>query len=135
MLILRILLVLHLFMDTAKLLGNTVAQPAPNAVDGILENAAIAVPLKYQSNFWRSLEIPLINCEVELKLRWTKHCALSVLDVANDDNDDGANSNNIIFAIKDTELYVPGFTLLAKDNQKLLKLLSKGFERLVYWNE
>ena len=45
------------------------------------------------------------------------------------------NSNNIIFPIKDTKLYVPVVTLSAKDNQKLSKLLSKGSERSVYWNE
>ena len=61
------------FKYKAKLLGNTVAQPAPNASNGILRNATIAVPLKYFSNFWRSLEMPLINCKVELKLRWTVH--------------------------------------------------------------
>ena len=38
-------------------------------VNGILRNATIAVPLKYLSNFWRSLEMPLINCKVELKLK------------------------------------------------------------------
>ena len=45
------------------------------------------------------------------------------------------NSNNIIFPIKDTKLYAPVVTLSAKDNQKLSKLLSKGSERSVYWNE
>ena len=43
--------------------------------------------------------------------------------------------DNIIFPIKDTKLYVPVVTLSAKDKQKLSKLLSKGFERRVYWNE
>ena len=41
----------------------------------------------------------------------------------------------VIFTIKDTKLYVPVVTLSGKDNQKLSKLLSKGFERSVYWNE
>ena len=54
----------------------------------------------------------------------------------NEDNiNDDANADNIIFTIKDTKLYVPAVTLSAKDNQKLLKLLSKGFERSVYWNK
>ena len=50
---------------------------------------------------------------------------------------DNANdkSNNIIFAIKETKLYVPVATLSARDNQKLSKLLSKRFERSVSWNE
>ena len=55
-----------------KLLGNTFAQLNPNQANGILRNATIAVPVKYLSNFWRSLEMPLINCKVELKLKWTK---------------------------------------------------------------
>ena len=45
---------------------------------------------------------------------------------------DNADPNNIIFTIEDRKLYVPVVTLSAKDN---LKLLSKGFERPVYWNE
>ena len=74
----------------------------------------------------------LINWKVELKLTWTKYCVLSV---AGTDNDNGNNNdNNIIFTIKDTQLHVPVVTLLARDNQKLSKLLSKGFKRPVYWN-
>ena len=67
----------------------------------------------------------LINCKVELKLRWKKHCVLSVAgtDNANGNNDD----NNIIFTMKDTKIYVPVVTFSARDNQKLSKLLSKGF--------
>ena len=44
---------------------------APNAT-GALENAKIVVPLKYLSNFFRSLETPLINCKIHLELNWTK---------------------------------------------------------------
>ena len=54
------------------------------------------MPLKCLSNFWRSLEVALINCNVELKLKWTNHCALS----ANGKDNDHANSNNIIFRSK-----------------------------------
>ena len=116
------------FKYKTKLLGNTVPQPTPNNANGILKNATIAVPLKYLSNFWRSLEMPLINYKVELKLKLTKHCVLSANGNEND------NDNNIIFTIRGTELYVPVVTLSAKNNQKLSKLLSKGFERAVYWN-
>ena len=35
------------------------------------------VPLKHLSNFWKSLNIPLINCEVELILTWSKNCVLA----------------------------------------------------------
>ena len=106
--------------------------PNPNEANGILRNAATVVPLKCLSNFWRSLEMPLINCKVELKFKWAKYCLLSA---AGSDNVNNIDSNNIIFTIKDTKFYVPVVTLSARDNQKLSKLLIKGFERLVYWNE
>ena len=75
--------------------------------------------------------MPLINFKVELRLKWTKYCVLVAVGVDNAD----ANSNNIIFTIKDKKLYVPVLTLSAKDNLKLTKHLSKGLERSVYWNE
>ena len=73
----------------------------------------------------------LINGKVQLKLKWKHYCVLSAAGAENNDT----NSNNIIFSIKDTKLYVPVVTLSARDNQKLSKLLSRGFERSVYWNE
>ena len=73
----------------------------------------------------------LINCKVEVKLEWIKCCYLSATgaDNAND------NSNNTIFTIKDTKLYVPVLTLSARNNKKLLNLPSNRFEISVYWNE
>ena len=76
--------------------------------------------------------MPLINCKVELKLRRRKHYVFSV---AGTDNVNGNNDDNIIFAIKDTKLYVPVITLSVRDNQNLSKLLSKEFESSIYWNE
>ena len=74
--------------------------------------------------------MPLINCKVELKLKWTKYCVLFAAGV------DNTNANpNFIFTVKDTKLYVPVVTLSARDNQKLSKLLSKRFEKSIYWNE
>ena len=99
-----------------------------------LKNVRIAVPLIYRINFWRSLKMPFIHCRVELKLKWTKYCVLSVAGNENNINEDG-NANNVIFTIKETKLYVPVVNLSAKDNQKLWKLLSKRFQRSVYWNE
>ena len=68
----------------------------------------------------------LINCKVELKRKWAKYCVLYGADA---DNANKIDSNNIIFTIKDTKLYVPVVTLSARDNQKLSKPHSKGFER------
>ena len=51
-------------------------------------------------------------------------------NVINDNDND-----NILFTIKDTQLYIPVVNLIARNNQKLSKLLSKGFERSVYWNK
>ena len=54
------------------------------------------MPLKYLCNFLRSIEMPLIHCKIELKLKWTKN---GVLSAAAADNTN-ANHNNIIFTIK-----------------------------------
>ena len=77
--------------------------------------------MKYLTSFWISLEIPLINCKVELKPKWTKYCGLA----ANSANN--ADPYDIIFTIKDKKLYVLAVTLSEKDKQKVSKLLSKGF--------
>ena len=75
--------------------------------------------------------MPFINCKVELKIKWTNYCVLSAAVADNAD----ANSNNIIFTIKDTKLLVLVVTLSVKDNQKLSKPLSKRSERPLYWNK
>ena len=103
------------FRYKANLIGNTEANGTKNGVK-------IAVPLKYLSNFWRSLKMPLINCKVELSLKWYERCLLTA-------------ANTATFRITDAKLYVPIVTLSIEDNSKLTKLLKKGFERLIYWNE
>ena len=70
---------LRSFEYKAILFRNIDAQNDNNAANGILKNATIAVPLKYIGNFWRSLEMPLVNCKAELKLRRTKFCLWLVL--------------------------------------------------------
>ena len=101
-----------------------------NQVKSILKTRIIAILLKYLSDFQRSLKKPLINCKVELKLKWRNYFILSVPD--NENDNPNAHSNNFTFIFKDTNLYLTIITLSAKDNQKLSKLLSKGFERSVY---
>ena len=114
------------FEYKAKLLGNTVADEN----NSIWKNATTTVSRKYLSNFWILIETLLINCKVELKLIWIKHCVLAAAVVENDVVD----STNITLTIKETKLYVPVVTLSAKDNKKPSNIFSKGFERSVYWN-
>ena len=98
-------------------------KPLTAADNRVFKNVKIAVPLKYLSNFWRSLEMSLINCKVHLELSWTKNCVMS--------NVVGVTT----FKITNTKLYVPIVTSSSKNNAKLVKLLEEGFNRPVYWNE
>ena len=61
--------------------------------------------------------MPLIDCKVEVKLKWTKYCVLPA--AGNDNANVNGNDNNNIFIIKDTALYVPVVTLSVRGNQKL----------------
>ena len=87
-----------------------------------LKDTKIVVPLKYLSNFWRSLELPLINLKVHLELNWIEDCTLS------------SDGNSSKFEITDAKLHVPIVTLSTKDSVNLTKQLSEGFKRSVYWN-
>ena len=96
------------FKYKAHLIGNTEKNERKNGVK-------IAVPLKYLSNFWRSLEMPLINCKIEISLKWIENCMLTTATTAT-------------FKITDSKLYVPIVTLSSEDNVKLSKLLSEGLK-------
>ena len=86
----------------------------------------IMIPLKYLSNFWRTLEMPLINCKVNLILTWSSTCALVATNIQN---------QNATFAITDTKLYVPVVTLSTQENTKFLQQLYSGFKRVIKWNK
>ena len=119
------------FKYKVKLLGNIpqLATDADAARVGRL-NVKVVVPLKYLSNFFRSLEMPLINCKIKLNLTWKKECVLSTL------NDDADNpENNAVFIINDTKLYVPVVTLSKEDNKDFIEQQNKGFQQSIYWNE
>ena len=87
------------------------------------KNAKIAVPLKYISNFFRSLELPLINTKFYIELNWTKHSVMSNVDRAT------------TFQITETELHVAVVTVNTDSNKKLSDLLQKELKRSVFWNE
>ena len=77
--------------------------------------------------------MPLINCKVELSLKWIENCVLTSAAIGADADATGADSAT--FKITDVKLYVPIFSLSAEDNVKLLKLWGKVFKRSIYWNE
>ena len=83
------------------------------------------VSLKYLSRFWRTLEMPLINCEINLDLNWSKKCVRVTTAIAN---------LGATLSITDTKLYFSGVTLSTQDNAKLLEQLKSGFKRTINWN-
>ena len=96
----------------------------PAVADNIpRRNVKVVVLLKYLSNFFKSLEIPSINCKIKLNLTWKKECVLST--------DDG----NAVFIINDTKMYVPAVTLSKENNKDFIKQQNKGFQRSIYWTE
>ena len=106
------------FKFKAKITGQT-------GNDGT-KDAEIMVSLKYLSNFSRTLEMPLINCEVNLILTWSSSCVLISTAIQN---------QNATFAITDTKLYVPVVTLSTQENTKFLQQLKLGFKRVINWNK
>ena len=82
-----------------------------SAENNYTKAAKIMVPLKYLSNIWRTLEMLVINCEINLVLTSSKICVIS----------NAAASQDTIFAITDIKLYDPVVTLSTQDNAKLLQ--------------
>ena len=106
------------FKYKVSLLGNPV-------LDGNItkRSVKVVVPLKYLSNFFRSLEMPLINCKIKLNLTWKKECVLS------------NQAGDAVFIINDTKTYVPVVALSKEDNKDFIEQQNKGFQRFIYWNE
>ena len=97
----------------------------------------ISIPLKNLGNFWRSLDMPFINCEITLILSWYKDCVL-----VNKATRDAAGAvveintpSKIKLSITDCKLYVPAVTLKSVDENKLLNQLKTGFKRTIEWNK
>ena len=122
-----------------ELYGNTTDEPNDNLADAESfkskikirgktpnndneKDVKIMVPSKYLSNFWRTLEMSLINCEVNLILRRST-CVTT--------NSTGARR----FAVTDIKLYFQVITLSTQDNSKLLQQLKSGFKRVINWNK
>ena len=112
--------------------------------DGELEqdDFEIAISLKYLGNFWRSLDIPLINCKITLILSWYENCVLVGRASRNEPNPPPnppiatiESSRVAKFEITDCKLYVPVVTLSAENDNKLLEQLKSGFRRYIKWNK
>ena len=110
------------FKYKATLAGKTGKHDATNG-ESYVEDTKIVVQLKYLSNFWRSLEMQLINYKVHLEQNWIEDSILS------------SAGNFGKFEITDAKLHVPMVTFPAKDSVNLTKKLRKGFQRSVYWNK
>ena len=108
-------------LEDSESLKITITGKTPN--NNNVKDVEIMVPLKYLSNFWRTLEMPLINCEVNLILTWSSTCVIT--------DSTGAGT----FAIDDTKLYVPVVTLSTQENAKLLQQLKSSFKRAINWNK
>ena len=108
------------FRYKVTLLGK--AANAVNDTNSSVKEAKIFVPLKYFSNFWRSLEMLFINCKIYLELNWIEDYILS------------SAGSTAKLAITHTKLHFPIVTLSTKDSANLAKQLNEGFERSVYWN-
>ena len=100
------------FKYKVSLLGNPV-------LDGNItkRSVKVVVPLKYLSNFFRWLEMPLINCKIKFNSTWKKECVLST------------DAGDAVFIINDTKMYVPVEIKILLSNKK------KIFQQSIYWNE
>ena len=82
--------------------------------NGGTKDVEIMVPLKYLSNFWRTLEMPLINCEVNLILTWSSSC--------------------VIIATASPYQHAT-FAITTQENTEFLQQLKSGFKRVINWNK
>ena len=108
-----------LFSFKAKITGQT-------GNNGRIDNVEIKIPLKDLRSFWRTLEMSLINCEVNLIFTWSANCFIIYSNVAN---------QNPSFEKTETKLYVPLVTLSSQDNAKLLPQLKSGLNKTINWNK
>ena len=100
-----------------------------------LTTAEVVIPLKHLSNFWKNLNIPLINCKVEIILARSKNFALADMTEASAGNNNNPPAivppTGLKFQIKDTKIYVPVVTLSKENDIKLLEQLKLGFKRTI----
>ena len=110
-----------------------------NDDSNVIKDVGTVVPLKHLGNFWRTLDIPLINCEVSLTLNWSKNCVLTdmvtIAAIADPPVDEINVPTNATFKKTDIELYVPVVPLSSENDNKLLEQLKAGIKRTNKWNK
>ena len=94
--------------------GNPVPNPKYDADKAETKETEVVIPLKHLNNFWRNLDILLINCEVEIILTWSTNCVLADMTVDADAHLAIVAPTGLEFQITDTKLYVPVVTLSKK---------------------
>ena len=118
--------------------GNPVYYPNYKQYNRGIKEVKVAVPLKHLGNFWNSLNIPLVNCEVSLNLSWSETCVITSMEkrilVASQPNG-GDSPESVTYKIKDCKLYVPVVALSAENDNELLQQLKTGFKRAMKWNK
>ena len=119
--------------ESFKYKTSIVGKTPPN--NDSLTDTEVVIPLKYLSNFWRSLDIPLISCKRKLILTWSKNCVLTDMSVNAVLNPPIVPPSGAIFQITDTKFYVSVVTLSKENDIKLLEKLKSKFEKTIKWNK
>ena len=97
--------------------------------------------LKHLSNLWRTLDVPLINSEINHIFIWSEKCVITSKATRDADLDADLavaavdNPTNATFKITDTNLYIPVVTLSTDNDNKRLEQLKTGFEKNIKWNK
>ena len=132
---------MHILLSKGLLLLKEQIPNNDNCNNNIIKKIKIVVPLKHLSNFWRTLDMPLINCEVSFILTWSTDCSLTDLTTAAAVLDADppvaaiASATGVTFKIINTKLHVPVLTLSAENDNKILEELKTGFKRTITWNK
>ena len=120
------MVILLIFAKVTLLIDLILSKIIGQTGDNRRKEVEIMVPLNYLRNFWRTLEIALISCEINLILTWSADCVM----VSTNNVNQGAT-----FAITETKLYIPVVTFSTQDNVKLLQQLKSGFKRKTSQNK
>ena len=123
-------------LPTQKTEGNVVNNPAYDANKSGKKEVEIAVPLKYLSNFWRALKMPLINCEVSLILTWSRECAITSMEKKEQQRiHEEILLQQMQHFKQHTKFYVPVANLSTKDDNNSFEQLKSESKRTIKWNK